>query len=103
MTLCTAGVREGCENLATVYEHTGDEALPEQMAALCAKDGKGTHVACNVHATRNWGLMQVSAGLEQIAERMAAEAEAEAGEDEAPADAPATTTKNKSSLRKSGR
>jgi len=105
MTLCTAGVREGCENLATVYEHTGDEALPEQMAALCAKDGKGTHVACDVHATRNWGLMQVSAGLEQIAERMAAEAEAEAeaGEDEAPADAPATTTKNKSSLRKSGR
>ncbi|MGE8250645.1 MAG: hypothetical protein ACN6PO_15670, partial [Stenotrophomonas bentonitica] len=51
LTLCTAGVREGCENLATVYEHTGDEALPEQMAAICAKDGNGTHVACDVHAT----------------------------------------------------
>lgn len=101
LKLCTAGVREGCENLASVYEHTGDEQLPEQMAAICAKDGQGAHVACDVHATRNWGLMQVSAGLEQIAERMAAEAEAE--EDEAAADAPATTTKNKSSLRKSGR
>lgn len=103
MTLCTAGVREGCENLATVYEHTGDEALPEQMAALCAKDGNGTHVACDVHATRNWGLMQVSAGLEQIAQRMAAEAEAEADDDaEAPAEAPATTKNSKNSNRKGG-
>jgi len=93
MTLCTAGVREGCENLATVYEHTGDEALPEQMAALCAKEGNGTHVACDVHATRNWGLMQVSAGLEQIAQRMA-----DADDDaEAPAEAPATTKNSKNS------
>ncbi len=96
MTLCTAGVREGCENLATVYEHTGDEALPEQMAALCAKDGNGTHVACDVHATRNWGLMQVSAGLEQIAQRMAAEADAD-DDAEAPAEAPATTKNSKNS------
>ena len=101
MTLCTAGVREGCENLATVYEHTGDEALPEQMAALCAKDGNGTHVACDVHATRNWGLMQVSAGLEQIAQRMAAEAEAD-DDAEAPAEAPATTKNSKNSNRKGG-
>ncbi len=100
-TLCTAGVREGCENLATVYEHTGDEQLPAQMASICAKDGKGTHVACDVHATRNWGLMQVSAGLEQIAERMAAEPDAEAG-DEAPAEAPAPAKNSKSSTRKSG-
>lgn len=101
MTLCTAGVREGCENLATVYEHTGDEALPEQMAALCAKDGNGTHVACDVHATRNWGLMQVSAGLEQIAQRMAAEADAD-DDAEAPAEAPATTKNSKNSNRKGG-
>ncbi|HAV70944.1 MAG TPA: hypothetical protein DCX91_03145 [Stenotrophomonas sp.] len=101
MTLCTAGVREGCENLATVYEHTGDEALPEQMAALCAKDDNGTHVACDVHATRNWGLMQVSAGLEQIAQRMAAEAEAD-DDAEAPAEAPATTKNSKNSNRKGG-
>ncbi|MCS4281463.1 MULTISPECIES: hypothetical protein [Stenotrophomonas] len=102
MKLCTAGVREGCENLASVYEHTGDEALPEQMAALCAKDGKGTHVACDVHATRNWGLMRVSAGLEQIAERMATEPDAEADDDDAPAEAPATTKNSKSSNRKGG-
>ncbi|MEK0267537.1 hypothetical protein QT383_16650 [Stenotrophomonas rhizophila] len=102
MKLCTAGVREGCENLASVYEHTGDEALPEQMAALCAKDGKGTHVACDVHATRNWGLMRVSAGLEQIAERMATESDAEADDDDAPAEAPATTKNSKNSNRKGG-
>jgi hypothetical protein len=102
LTLCTAGVREGCENLATVYEHTGDEALPEQMAAICAKDGNGTHVACDVHATRNWGLLQVSAGLEQIAERMAAEAEADDDAD-APAQAPAATKDSSNRNRKSGR
>lgn len=101
LTLCTAGVREGCENLASVYEHTGDEALPEQMAAICAKDGNGTHVACDVHATRNWGLMQVSAGLEQIAERMAAEAKADDDAD-APAQAPAATKDSRNRNRKSG-
>ena len=102
LTLCTAGVREGCENLASVYEHTGDEALPEQMAAICAKDGNGTHVACDVHATRNWGLLQVSAGLEQIAERMAAEAKADDDAD-APAQAPAATKDSSNRNRKSGR
>ncbi len=101
LTLCTAGVREGCENLASVYEHTGDETLPEQMAAICAKDGNGTHVACDVHATRNWGLLQVSAGLEQIAERMAAEAEADDDAD-APAPAPAATKDSSNRNRKSG-
>ena len=101
LTLCTAGVREGCENLASVYEHTGDEALPEQMAAICAKDGNGTHVACDVRATRNWGLLQVSAGLEQIAERMAAEAEADDDAD-APAQAPAATKDSSNRNRKSG-
>lgn len=99
--LCTAGVREGCENLASVYEHTGDEQLSEQMASICAKDGKGTHVACDVHATRNWGLMRVSAGLEQIAERMTTEPDAEA-DDEAPAEAPAAAKNSKSSNRKGG-
>ncbi|MDX5516875.1 hypothetical protein [Stenotrophomonas sp. RG-453] len=101
LKLCAAGVREGCENLASVYEHTGDEALPEQMASICAKDGNGTHVACDVHATRNWGLMQVSAGLEQIAERMAAEAEADDDAD-APAQAPAATKDSSNRNRKSG-
>jgi len=101
LKLCAAGVREGCENLASVYEHTGDEALPEQMASICAKDGNGTHVACDVRATRNWGLMRVSAGLEQIAERMATEPDAEA-DDAAPAEAPAAAKNSKSSTRKGG-
>jgi hypothetical protein len=103
LKLCTAGVREGCENLASVYEHTGDEQLPAQIAALCAKDGKGTHVACDVHATRNWALLQVSAGLEAIAARMAAEAEADEDEDDSPADAPAKAKDRPASNRKGGR
>jgi len=58
-------------------------------------------VACDVHATRNWGLMRVSAGLEQIAERMATEPDAEA-DDAAPAEVPAAAKNSKSSTRKSG-
>lgn len=101
LKLCAAGVREGCENLASVYEHTGDDQLPAQIEAICAKDGKGTHVACDVHATRNWALLQVSAGLEAIAARMAAEAEAEA--DDSPSDAPAKAKERPASNRKGGR
>lgn len=100
--LCAAGVREGCENLATVYQHTGDDALPEAMAALCAKDGKGTHVACDVHATRNWPLLAAGA----VFARMATEADAGAAAaadaseedgttDDAPAPAPAATPSNR--------
>jgi hypothetical protein len=104
LKLCTAGVREGCENLASVYEHTGDEQLPAQIDALCAKDGKGTHVACDVYATRNWALLQASAGLEAIAARMAAEAEADAdADDDSPPAAPARAKDRPASNRKGGR
>lgn len=104
LKLCTAGVREGCENLASVYEHTGDEQLPAQIDALCAKDGKGTHVACDVYATRNWALLQASAGLEAIAARMAAEAEADAAaDDDSPPAAPAKAKDRSTSNHKGSR
>ncbi|WP_294997277.1 hypothetical protein [uncultured Stenotrophomonas sp.] len=56
--LCSAGVREGCLALAALYAHTGDPKVPQAMAAICAKDGKGTHVACDVDATRNWPALK---------------------------------------------
>lgn len=60
-TLCGAGVREGCLALASVYSHTADPKIPQAMAAICAKDGKGTHVACDVDATRNWPALKAEA------------------------------------------
>lgn len=60
-TLCSAGVREGCLALAAVYSHTADPKIPQSMAAICAKDGKGTHVACDVDATRNWPALKAEA------------------------------------------
>lgn len=89
LKLCTAGVREGCENLATVYQHTGDDAIPASIQQLCERDGKGTHVACDVHATRNWEALKLGADLEGLAERLATEAEA--AEDDADADADSDT------------
>lgn len=101
--MCTAGVREGCENLVTVYEHTGDEAIPESMQALCARDGKGTHVACDVHATRNWAMLQLSGNLERMADRLSREEDEDTGSDDtagpAADDAPASSNRN----RKGGR
>ncbi|HDS1139163.1 TPA: hypothetical protein QDZ75_003217 [Stenotrophomonas maltophilia] len=59
--LCSAGVRDGCLGLAAGYVHTGDPKVPQTMAAICAKDGKGTHVACDVDATRNWPALKAEA------------------------------------------
>lgn len=55
--LCTAGVRPGCVGLAEVYLHTGDEAVPTTLAAICAKGGP-THIACDVDATRDWPALR---------------------------------------------
>lgn len=61
--LCSAGVRDGCLGLAAGYAHTADPKVPQAMAAICAKDGKGTHVACDVDATRDWAGMKAEAAL----------------------------------------
>ncbi len=49
--------------MAAVYSHTADPKIPQAMAALCAKDGEGTHVACDVDATRNWPSLKAEAAL----------------------------------------
>lgn len=60
-TLCRAGVREGCLALASVHAHTADPNVPATLAAICAEDGKGSHVACDVDATRNWPALKARA------------------------------------------
>lgn len=88
--LCQAGVRVGCENLRTVYENTGDEDIPGKLLSICKRDGKGTHVACDVYETTNWAMAGLGAQLMRAAEDLDNEEEAEA---------PAAPSKGKS-LRK---
>ena len=85
LKLCQAGVRAGCENLRSVYQNTGDEDLPGKLLSLCNRDGKGTHVACDVYATSNWALLGMGAQLQRAAD----EIEAEDATDTEPAKAPA--------------
>ncbi|MGH8053731.1 MAG: hypothetical protein ACREP4_07410 [Stenotrophomonas sp.] len=68
LKLCQAGVRAGCENLRSVYENTGDEDLPGKLLSVCNRDGKGTHVACDVYATSNWALLGMSMQLRRATE-----------------------------------
>ena len=88
--LCQAGVRVGCENLRSVYENTGDEDIPGKLLSICKRDGKGTHVACDVYETTNWAMAGLGAQLMRAAEDL---------DNEEDADAPAPPSKGKS-LRK---
>lgn len=88
--LCQAGVRVGCENLRSVYENTADEDIPGKLLSICKRDGKGTHVACDVYETTNWAMAGLGAQLMRAAEDLDNEDEAEA---------PAAPSKGKS-LRK---
>lgn len=82
LTLCQAGVRAGCESLRTVYANGEDEDLPGKLLALCRRDGTGTHVACDVHATTNWAQLGLGAQLVRAA--------ADADQSGSAADAPPT-------------
>lgn len=55
--LCSAGVRAGCVGLAEVFEHTGDEAVPAALKAICVAGGVA-HTACDVDATRDWPALR---------------------------------------------
>ncbi len=70
--LCEAGVRAGCENLRGVFGNTGDDTIPETLQRICLGDGAHTHVACDVHATSNWALLALGAGLQQAADALEA-------------------------------
>ncbi|WP_303748285.1 hypothetical protein [Stenotrophomonas pigmentata] len=88
--LCQAGVRVGCENLRSVYENTADEDIPGKLLSIGKRDGKGTHVACDVYETTNWAMAGLGAQLMRAAGDLDNEDEAEA---------PAAPSKGKS-LRK---
>ena len=54
--LCSAGVRDGCLWLAAGCAHTADPKVPQTMQAGDLHQGrrKGTYVACDIDATRDW-------------------------------------------------
>ncbi|MCD9085376.1 hypothetical protein [Stenotrophomonas sp. SY1] len=81
LKLCQVGVRAGCENLRSVYEHTEDEDLPGKLLWICNRDGKGTHVACDVYATTNWALLGLGAQLQRAADEIEADVETDAAPD----------------------
>ncbi len=62
LKVCAGDVRIGCENLVRVYAETGDDTIPERLAALCDKDPRS--VACDVAETTNWASYAISKVLE---------------------------------------
>lgn len=58
LKVCAGDVRIGCENLVRVYAETGDETIPERLAALCEQDPQ--RVACDVAETTNWAAYAIS-------------------------------------------
>ena len=65
LQVCRAGIREGCENLATAQERDGDVDAHGMLQALCQADASGRHVACDLLDTRNWAMMSAGHALEQ--------------------------------------
>lgn len=68
--LCEAGVRAGCENLRSAYENTGEESIPQILHGICARDGKGTHVACDIEATTDWAMLALGTALMRAIEEI---------------------------------
>ena len=67
LQVCRAGVREGCENLASAQENSAEVDARAQLQQLCEADRSGRHVACDVVATRNWTLMELGRALQALA------------------------------------
>lgn len=65
LQVCRAGIREGCENLATAQERDGAVDAHGMLQALCQADPSGRHVACDLLDTRNWAMMSAGHALEQ--------------------------------------
>lgn len=58
LKVCAGDVRIGCENAVRAYAETGDETIPERLAALCEKDPRS--VACDIAETTNWATLAIS-------------------------------------------
>ena len=64
LQVCRAGIREGCENLASAQEHSSGINAEELLQQTCQAQGR-THVACDVVATRNWEMIAFGAALRE--------------------------------------
>lgn len=71
--VCEAGIREGCENLVTLMENSSTVDVRPMLEAVCKADGSGRHVACDVLATRNWGLLDLGQALERAVQEQSAD------------------------------
>lgn len=67
LAVCRAGVREGCENLASAQENSAAVDARAQLQQLCEADRSGRHVACDVLATRNWTLLELGRAFQDAA------------------------------------
>lgn len=70
--VCQAGIREGCENLASVMENSSRVDVRPMLQSLCDADAGGRHVACDVLATRNWGLLELGQALDRAVQEQVA-------------------------------
>lgn len=70
-TVCAAGVRAGCENLAKTFAHGGDDSVPDTLDRLCAAQPQ--HVACDVRETTDWAAMALTGVLEDLLQETADE------------------------------
>ena len=70
--VCQAGIREGCENLVGLMENSSRVDVRPMLEAVCEADGSGRHVACDVLATRNWGLLELGQVLDRAVQEQAA-------------------------------
>lgn len=80
LKVCAGDVRIGCENLVRVYAETGDDTIPERLAALCEQDPQ--RVACDVAETTNWAAYAISKMLEDALREDAETPEAPDAEDD---------------------
>lgn len=72
--VCQAGIREGCENLASMMENSSDVDVRPMLETVCQANGRGgRHVACDVLATRNWGLLEFGQALERAVQEQSAD------------------------------
>lgn len=71
--VCQAGIREGCENLVGLMENRSRVDVRPMLEAVCEADGSGRHVACDVLATRNWGLLDLGQALERAVQEQSAD------------------------------
>lgn len=82
LQVCRAGIREGCENLASAQEHSAEVDARSHLQQICESQGS-THVACDLLATRNWEMMAFGAALRESLDAVGRDSE---DSDDVPAD-----------------